>query len=392
MSKRSGSVFGGTLLVAGTCVGAAVLALPVLTAAAGFLPSVVICFLSWIVMASSGLLFLEIALWMEPDTNIVSMSGAILGRWGKGVAWVIYLYLFYSLTAAYTAGGGGLIAQWSGGTLPAWLGSLLIILFFGPFVWAGTRAVDRINEWLVGGLILCFLAFVVVGIPLVRVEHLKVEHWGAAFTSLPVVFTSFGYQGIVPSLTEYLGRDPIKVRRAILLGTMIPFVAYLIWDWLIMGIIPLEGPQGLRVAQAAGQTAVAPLRYLLDSPAIYWLGQGFAFFALTSSFLGVTLGLRDFLADGFGVRKGSWQRLGLCFLIYLPAFIITLVYPTLFIVALNYGGAIGCALLLVLLPVILVLVGRYRQEKRGPYRWHGGVAALLLLALFIVVELAADFL
>ena len=95
-----GSVFGGSLLVAGTSIGGGMLALPVLTGLAGFMPSIVIYLLCWLFMASTGLLFLEISQWMrgegnKEESNIVSMAEKILGKSGKGFAWMVYLFLFY---------------------------------------------------------------------------------------------------------------------------------------------------------------------------------------------------------------------------------------------------------------------------------------------------------
>jgi tyrosine-specific transport protein len=45
-----GHLVGGTLLVAGTSIGVGMLALPVATAAGGFLPSLMIYFLCWFFM------------------------------------------------------------------------------------------------------------------------------------------------------------------------------------------------------------------------------------------------------------------------------------------------------------------------------------------------------
>ena len=106
MQNHKSSVLAGSLLVAGTSIGGGMLALPVLTAYAGFLPSAVIFFLCWLFMASTGLLFLEVSQWMQRDANIVSMAESTLGKVGKYFAWVVYLFLFYCLTVAYMVGCG----------------------------------------------------------------------------------------------------------------------------------------------------------------------------------------------------------------------------------------------------------------------------------------------
>ena len=74
MKAIFGHVFGGALLVCGTSVGAGMLALPIATASGGFFPSVLIFFLCYLFMMATGLLFMEIALKMPKDSNIISIA------------------------------------------------------------------------------------------------------------------------------------------------------------------------------------------------------------------------------------------------------------------------------------------------------------------------------
>src|SRR3990167_1095263 len=106
--------FIGSLLVGGTALGAGMLALPVATAGGGLIPSWLVYFLSWAFGVSTGLLFVEIGSWLPKKANIVSMAETILGGWGKWLAWGLYLFLFYSLTVAYVAGGGDLLSNFFG--------------------------------------------------------------------------------------------------------------------------------------------------------------------------------------------------------------------------------------------------------------------------------------
>ena len=97
---------GGALLVGGTAIGAGMLALPVVTGMGGFLPSTVIFIICWIFSACTGLLLLEVCLWMPNDANIISMVQHLLGPVGKIAAWILYIFLFYCLAIAYVDGRG----------------------------------------------------------------------------------------------------------------------------------------------------------------------------------------------------------------------------------------------------------------------------------------------
>ncbi|HRD55935.1 MAG TPA: aromatic amino acid transport family protein [Parachlamydiaceae bacterium] len=389
---KKGSVFGGTLLVAGTTIGGGMLALPVLTSLGGFLPSLVIYFLCWAFMASTGLLFLEVALWTGNESNIVTMASKTLGIFGKIFAWVLYLFLFYCLTLAYVVGCGDLVSQAFGEKISDGTGSLIFVAIFAPVIFMGTKFVSKLNVYLVAALAFFYFAFVALGFSFVRQELLTHVDWRLSLKALPIAFTAFAYQGIIPTLVSYLHYDYKKIRQVILIGSLIPLIAYIIWQWLILGIVPTFGSNSLEEALKNGDNAVYPLKNFIENPLVYPIGQCFAFFALLTSFLGVTLGLFDFLADGLQVKKTTVNKIFLCALIFIPPLCVAFIYPGLFLRALDFAGGFGCALLLGLLPILMVWRGRYHLGFKSPYSLGGGKAALILLLLFVLIELIIELL
>lgn len=388
-----GHISRGSLLVAGTSIGGGMLALPVLTSQVGFFPSLLIYFACWLFMAGTGLLFLEVSLWMKDESNIVSMAGQTLGIAGKIFAWGLYLFLFYCLTLAYIVGAGDLIAELlkDSVSLKSWQAQLIFLAVFGPFVYVGANLIGRLNIYLMLGLGISYFAFVYLGFSHVNTSFLLESNWSKIWFALPITFTAFAYQGIIPTLVTYLGRDVRQIRLAILIGSFLPFITYIIWQWLILGIVPAEGPDSLAEAIQKGQNAVQPLKNILDVPLVYVVGQSFAFFALLTSFLGVTLGLLDFLADGFSIKKTPQSKVLLCLLIFVPPVLFALIHPHIFLIALDYAGGFGCALLLGLLPVLMVWAGRYHLGLKGEYRVKGGRFILVLFVLFVIIELFCQF-
>ncbi len=386
-----GSLLGGSLLVAGTSIGGGMLALPVLTSLAGFMPSLVIYLFCWLFMASTGLLFLEILQWMKGEANIVSMAERTLGTPGKYLTWMIYLFLFYCLTVAYMVGCGNILVELSQYNLPDWLGPLIFVFLFSPLILISTRWASHLNIWLVAGLAISYFGFVFLGFHYVQPEFLKHEDWSYSLKVLPIAFTSFAYQGIIPTLASFMHHDAKNIRKAILIGSFIPLLAYALWEWLILGIVPLDGQNGLKDALQQGQNAVHPLKFFIYNGAVYWLGQAFAFFALITSFLGVALGLRDFLSDGLNIQKDTKGKILLAFLVLLPPLIIAVSYPHIFLIALDYAGGFGCALLLGLLPIVMTWRGRYALDLPFQPQLPGGKVFLSCLALFVSIELISEF-
>lgn len=375
-------VLGGALLVAGTSIGAGMLGLPLKTGLGGFGPALAIFFLCYFFMTATGLLLLEICLKMSPDVNLVSMSTHYFGKGGKTIAWALYLFLFYCLSIAYVSGGGAFLGTWFG-IDSLWASGSLFVLFLAPFVYFGAKFVDRLNLFLMSGLIGSYLLFVFFGLPHVQPRFLEGGNWGAATLALPVIFTSFSYQGIIPSLTTYMRRDAPKIRLAIILGTTLTLVVYIFWEFLILGILPSQ-----TLAQAQDANIAQLLTRHISGPVVL-IAQCFGFLAIATSYLGVTLGLFDFLADGFRMAKKGGQRLFLASLTFLPPLAIALTKKGIFLTALGYAGGIGCAILLGLLPTLMVLKARARNES-GPPMLPGGKIVLIALALFVCFEVIIE--
>lgn len=94
-------VFGGILLASGTAIGAGMLALPLSTANSGFIPSGFAFLVCWFFMTVAALLLLEVNLRFSGDKDLISMTYAIFGRFGKMIAWIVYLLFLYALIVAY---------------------------------------------------------------------------------------------------------------------------------------------------------------------------------------------------------------------------------------------------------------------------------------------------
>jgi tyrosine-specific transport protein len=364
------------------------LALPVATASGGFIPAVFVHLICWAFMLSTGLLILEACIWMPRGANLITLSSRLLGKWGKTSCWILYLFLFSCLMVAHIAGGGGVVSDLSSGTLPHWLGTVIYVLVFSPVVYFGALWVDRLNLILIAGVAITYLVFAASSAGYVVPSYLTRMNWEKIWWALPVIFTAFGYQILIPTLFNYMNRNVPKVRLALILGTTIPLLMYIIWEFLILGIVPLEGNGGLLEALKKGQNAVTPLGNYIHNPTLLEVGRLFAFFAMTTSFLGISIAFIDFLLDGLKLSRKGAPKITVCALIFLIPLALTLTDPHLFIAALGVAGGIGVALLLGALPVMMVWAGRYRQGYSLTHQQlPGGKVTLSLLLIFVAFEL-----
>lgn len=387
-------LIGGTLLVIGTSIGGGMLALPIATAQAGFLHSTLLLFGCWFVMTAGAFLLLEANLWLPENSNIISMARATLGTGGQIIAWVTYLLLLYSLLAAYMAGGADFLNNLLGTLhfhLPEWLACLLFAGLLGYVVYHGIRSVDLVNRVLMFGKLGAFLILLILVLPYVLPSKLEGGDLQYITASTTVALTSFGFSTIVPSLRTYFNHDVKKLRLVILLGSLIPLMCYILWDLAIMGVIPREGAGGLIEMQTAGHSTsefVNELSRILDKSVITGFARFFTSICLATSFLGVALCLADFLADGLGLEKHSKHDWVIYSATFGPPLLIVLFSPGIFISALSYAG-VYCTVLLILLPALMVWVGRYRKSIASGYRVMGGkplLAGLILISILIIVQ------
>lgn len=391
-TKQKGNVFGGMLLLVGSCIGAGMLALPIMTGLSGFWPSLVAFFGVWGFMTLTGLLLVETNGWFTNRVNFISMVGRTLGNKGKILCWVFYLFLFYSLLLAYIAGIGSLVAkimeEYFKLVFPDWGGSLFFVILFGWIVYLGTRKVDYTNRFLMIGKITAFLGLVFLGVQHIQPKLLERSVPEYALFALPVLVISFGFHNMIPSLTDYLDSDLKKVRKAILLGGLFTLTIYLLWQIVVLGIVPFEGPSGILDSYREGDEASQSLIGFLGSNWVSYFATFLGFFAILTSFLAQALSLSHFLADGLKISYKKHEELWLVVLTLLPPLFLAVLFPNIFLKALNFAGGICAVILFGIMPVLMVWKGRYKKEIKAKYQVMGGKPLLIILfaiALFILL-------
>jgi tyrosine-specific transport protein len=134
-----------------------------------------------------------------------------------------------------------------GPDLPNWIGSLFFVVLFGGVVLYGTRGVDLWNRVLMLGKILFFVALLLISFQYIKPQLLLRTDSSKALFSLPILITSFGFHNMIPTLTAYMQRDLKRVRITIIAGGLFAFAVYLIWEVIVLGIVPISGLGHFRV-------------------------------------------------------------------------------------------------------------------------------------------------
>ncbi|MES2274310.1 MAG: aromatic amino acid transport family protein, partial [Chlamydiota bacterium] len=231
-----------------------------------------------------------------------------------------------------------------------------------------------------------------IGLGITRIDPTLLSHSAPKYLllPLPVLVVSFGFQNMIPSLTAYMKGDLKRVRLTILGGSLITLAVYVVWSLLVLGVVPFEGTGGILDSYQKGEEATLALKTALGSNSLSHFAQGFAFFAIVTSFLAQGLTLTHFLADGFKISlkpKYVWK---LCFLALVPPLLLALYKPQIFFKALSFAGGICAMILFGILPVLMAWIGRYRKNLTSNYHVAGGKLALMGAFFFAFLVIGCE--
>ena len=376
-------------LVAGTTVGAGILALPKTTAAPGFVPSSLALVGVWIFMASSGLLIAETSsslVKQDPrnkDLGYLGMTDKVLGRFGAVPAGTLYVFIHYALLVAYIAGAGSIVSEALG--LPTVAGPVLFSTVVGAVLAFGSdEQVATFNSAWVAVVAASFLGLLALAVPSVRLENLSHADWGRVLPALPIMLVALVYHNIVPTVSSQLRYDREAVSKAVVVGSGLPLLMFLLWNAVILG---MTSPGSEDVDPLAG------LREGAGGPMVGILVGIFSEAAIITSFTGFVIGLLSFFEDAVGRRgeaenKGNGNNkvsgrssLGLYAAVIVPPAAVALLNPKIFDQALEVAGTYGISLLFGVLPVVLSTL-QLRSSPGSEIYLPGGLASRgVLLAL-----------
>lgn len=244
MQKLIGSI----LLISGTCIGSGMIALPMVLAKIGLIPSIILMFTIWFVMYYTSLINLELNLQAGKGLSLGSLGKHFSGNVAEIIGTVNLKILSYALIAVFIYGGSSIIQKLlalevSTTYIGGWYAIIAVLVLLLPL-----KIVDYINRLLFIGLLIV-IAILIIGLtsmtkwhnlPLFSSGYRDISVWCAV---IPVVFTSFGFQVIFHTLTNYCNKNAKMLKTAFLVGSLIPAIVYIIWTSSVLAVIHHENPE-----------------------------------------------------------------------------------------------------------------------------------------------------
>lgn len=384
-------LLGSSLIIAGTALGAGMLAIPMVLAQFGLLWGSLLMLLIWVGTTYAALLLLEASIKAGGGLGMNSIARKTLGKGGQVITNGLLYALLVCLLMAYIIGAGDLVKKLTaslGLELTATQAQVGFTVIAGLVVAAGTGVIDRLNRFLFAAMVLMLAITLVTLVPGISLENLASvgsENKVALVKTSSVLFTSFGFMVVIPSLVTYNPEASHKqLRNMVILGSLIPLFCYLFWLYAAVGNLTSEQLVGFaNVSEliAALSTSHGSMQLILSV---------FTGLALLTSFLGVAMALFDQNADTFRQNRAV-------------TYVITFILPMLgallaanqFLSVLSYAGII-LVFLAVFVPMAMTIKVRQRGDKPSDngnaevYQAGGGMMAMGLSFLFGCFLLMAE--
>ncbi|WP_261815434.1 aromatic amino acid transporter [Vibrio gallicus] len=385
--KKNPSLIGGACIIASVCVGAGMLGLPSAGAGAWTMWSMLAIALTMVVMTISGWMLLEAFKNYDLKVSFDTVTKDLLGDKVNLLNNITVYFVGGILLYAYITSSGLILQDIL--NIDAKIASILFVLVFSAFVWHSTRAVDRISVILITFMVLSFV-FGVSGLA-VKVDMSvlfdtiseEVAYAPYAMAMLPVALTSFGYHHSVSSMRAYYGEEN-KAKQAILGGTVIALALYFLWLFSIFGNLP-RTDFGPVIEQGGNVDALlTALGSVIESERVSNAINTFSMAAILSSFIGVGLGVFDFLADFFKFEDSKQGRTKTWLVTFLPPLVLSLLFPFGFVIAIGYAGA-AATVWACIIPALLAKKTREAKTGNGGFVAPGGQAMITVVISFGVM-------
>ncbi|WP_025120611.1 MULTISPECIES: tryptophan permease [unclassified Serratia (in: enterobacteria)] len=391
-------VLGGAMIIAGTAVGAGMFSIPIVTSGVWFSGSVALLIYTWFCMLISGLMILEATMNYPAGASFHTVVKDLLGKGWNTLNGLSITFVLYILTYAYISAGGSIIAHTLEGVFGAnqTLSGLVFAIIVAFIVWLSTRAVDRLSTILIGGMVITFVLS--VGDMFTHVQPAVLFNQGDsdanylpyALAALPYLLTSFGYHGNVPGLVKYYQKDSGAVVRSLVYGTLLALAIYILWQYVIQGNIARDAFKQVIAEGGNIGSLLKQMGNVSSSHAVGQLLNAFSYMALASSFLGVSLGLFDFLADFFKFKDNQAGRTKSALVTFVPPTVAALLFPNGFLYAIGFAG-LAATIWAVIVPAMMARASRRRFPQAG-YRAPGGQGMILFIILFGAINAVAHVL
>ncbi len=369
----------------GTIIGAGILGIPYVVAKAGVLYGLILMVAIGIAFVYLNLFAGEVILRTNGHHQLTGYAGKYLGKVGKCfMALSLFVNIYGALTAYLIGEGATLQAIFTKGSPLFWT---ILFFIFGVFiVYMGIKATGRTELYLISLLLAVVVLIGIFSINKINSAFYTGFNWQQLFLPYGVILFAFMGSPGIPEVHQVLGKHKNLMREAILAGSVLPIILYVIFTIIIVGVVGADNFSLLEPNQRIATVALS----FYSHPILGILANILAVLSMFTSFLTLGLALVQVYHYDFKLPR----NIALILTFSIPLFI-ALFKLTTFITILGITGAVAGGLdgiLIILMYWKAKLLGDRKPEySLKPHKLLGS-ALIFMFVLGVIYQLWKIFL
>ena len=340
-----------TAMLVGSIIGAGVLGLPYVFAQAGYLIGLVTLLVVGVVILLEFLLVAQLAIDTPGKHQLVGLAKRYLGNKGKILMQVVLCTAIWGAMLAYTVGIGDVISSFFASE--AFYGIPIKIIFSLAFlfmlsapIFFGLNTTEKVELPLVIFLVGLMIAICAFAINRIDIANFQTINLAKSFLPYGVILFAISGSLVIPEVNQALKNDTKLIKKAILIGGIVPLALYLFFTTVVVGVV---GGKASEVATIAlGQ---------LTNPLVIVLGNIFAIVAMATSFIVLGLVLKDTFIQDVGIKNNQ------AYLMTISVPLILMFFVGSFTQILGITGAFSMGLIGVLVGIMALKARKYKSKK-----------------------------
>jgi tyrosine-specific transport protein len=371
-------------LLAGTAIGSGMISLPIVLSHIGMIPTLFLILFCATTTYFSALVRTELNLRSDSRFTLEDVGKRFSGPTAALIGNACLKILSFALLAAYVYGLGSTICP------DSVVAKILVgVCSFALFAFSSERLVSFNRKLFVVllatvlALILCML----IGLDFHSLpKTASAPQFSRMCVILPTLFTSFGFQGSLHSLTKLCDNDRKMIKTACFWGSLIPAIVYLAWTFCVMAAVFNSQPalfakmvaEGVDVGELIAALGNASGVAIVKSATV-----SISVLAIATSIAGVGIGFVDDIEMAFDrlnvAVDAKIKRPVSALIATVPAIFIATVVPEAFIKTLSFAGMI-LAVIALFLPSFLFFKLKKTERRVSDFVVYG----LVIFGLAIV--------
>jgi len=267
----------------GTIIGAGILGIPFVVAKVGVVPGMMILVGLGFAVMVVHLMIAELMLRTRFRHQLAGLVKKYLGVKAEFLISLSILVGSYGALTAYMVGEGEVLSTLFGMPDQKVLFSIVFFAVAGLVLLIGLKLIKILEYWMVWLIVLVVFLIIGLSLPEISRANLLTSDWTQSLMAYGVFLFAFSGMNSIFSVREILRRKEYLLRRAIVVGSIIPMVLYACFASVVVGVtgVMTSDIATIGIGQVMGYKMVV-------------FGNIFAVLAMATSFFTIGISLRQF--------------------------------------------------------------------------------------------------